>query len=69
VCVYRALSCVCLQGSELYVFACDRWLARDEDDHAIERELVPTEVIEETLKRDGSVKKKNITKKNSLISE
>ena len=39
------------------MFPCDRWLARDEEDGAIERELVATTIIEETSK-DGKVKRK-----------
>ena len=51
------------------MFKCGRWLARDEDDGAIERELVASEVVEETLKKDGSIKRKKVDKRNSLISK
>ena len=48
-----------LQGSETYTFPCGRWLARDEDDGAIERELVATKVTEEVTRGDGTVKKRD----------
>ena len=41
------------------MFPCDRWLARDEDDGALERELVATKVTEEFTRGDGTVKKKD----------
>jgi hypothetical protein len=47
-----------VQGSETFTFPCKRWLARNEDDGAIERELVPDKVIEESLRKDGSLKRK-----------
>ena len=47
------------KGSETYVFPCDRWLARDEEDGAIERELVANKVLEEIVKKDGTVKKRD----------
>ena len=32
------------------MFPCNRWLARDEDDRAIERDLVVAKLIDETMK-------------------
>ncbi|CAH1787210.1 unnamed protein product [Owenia fusiformis] len=57
------------KGSTTYVFPCDRWLARDEEDGAIERELVAGKILEETMKKDGTVKKKQIERKDTLISK
>ncbi|XP_070566658.1 lipoxygenase homology domain-containing protein 1-like isoform X2 [Ptychodera flava] len=48
------------KGSKTFTFPCGRWLARKEDDGAIVRELVPTHIIEETTRKDGSVKKKEV---------
>ncbi|XP_013416715.1 lipoxygenase homology domain-containing protein 1 isoform X2 [Lingula anatina] len=48
------------KGSVTYVFPCNRWLARDEDDGAIARELVAEKIIEENVKKDGTVKKKEL---------
>ena len=43
------------------MFPCGRWLARDEDDRAIERDLVPLKSIDENLKGyEVEVKEKNI---------
>ena len=61
--------CFWPQGSETYTFPCGRWLARDEDDGSIIRELVPQRVVEEFTRKDGSVKKKEKEKRNSLKSE
>jgi hypothetical protein len=35
------------KGSKIYVFPCNRWLARDEDDKAIERDLVASKILDE----------------------
>ena len=48
------------------MFSCKRWLARDEEDGAIERELVPERVYEEIVKKDGSVRKKEKRRDTSL---
>jgi len=56
-----------LQGSETHVFPCQRWLAKDEDDGAIERELVADKVLEEVVRRDGSVKTKELQRRNTLL--
>jgi len=55
-----------MQGSETYTFPCKRWLAKDEEDGAIERELVAENVVEEVVRRDGSVKKKELQRRNTL---
>lgn len=52
-----------------FTFPCDRWLAKDEEDGAIVRELVPEKVLEERMGRDGQVKMKERRKKDSLIGE
>ena len=43
-----------------YVFPCKRWLAKDEEDGAIVRELVPQKVLEETVSEKGEVKTKEV---------
>ena len=49
------------QGSKIFVFPCERWLARDEDDRAIERDLVPLKAIDESLKNNElQIKEKDI---------
>ena len=55
-----------MQGSETYVFPCKRWLAKDEEDGAIERELVAEKVFEEVVRKDGTVKKKELQRRNTL---
>ncbi len=55
-----------LQGSEIFTFSCKRWLARGEDDSAIERELVPDKIVQEITKKDGSIKRKEISQKGKL---
>ncbi|XP_030849367.1 lipoxygenase homology domain-containing protein 1 [Strongylocentrotus purpuratus] len=53
------------QGSRTYVFPCNRWFSRKEDDGEIIRELVPDQVTEEKTKKDGTTKTKEI-KQNTL---
>jgi len=57
---------ILMQGSETYTFPCKRWLAKDEDDRAIERELVAEKVFEEVVRKDGTVKKKELQRRNTL---
>ncbi|XP_039606557.1 lipoxygenase homology domain-containing protein 1-like [Polypterus senegalus] len=45
------------KGSETVIFPCERWLAKSEDDGQTVRELVPSEIIQEKLMRDGSLKR------------
>ena len=47
-------------------FLCNRWLASDEDDGAIVRELVATKVTSETVGNDGNTKKKELKRRNTL---
>ena len=47
------------------MFPCNRWLARDEEDKAIERELVPERITKEIVK-DGKVQQKEMKVKNQL---
>ena len=56
------------QGSITYIFPFGRWLARDEDDSAISRELVADKAIQEVSK-DGKVKAKEIKLKDKLESK
>ncbi|KAL2092882.1 hypothetical protein ACEWY4_012680 [Coilia grayii] len=44
------------KGSETIIFPCEGWLARSEEDGETVRELVPSDIITETLKRDGTLK-------------
>uniref|UniRef100_A0A8C9S0Y2 Lipoxygenase homology PLAT domains 1 n=1 Tax=Scleropages formosus TaxID=113540 RepID=A0A8C9S0Y2_SCLFO len=44
------------KGSETVIFPCERWLAKSEDDGETVRELVPSEIIQEKLLRDGTLK-------------
>ena len=55
------------KGSITYIFPCGRWLARDEDDTAISRELVAERAIQEVTK-DGQVKAKELRLKDKLES-
>ncbi|XP_022094211.1 lipoxygenase homology domain-containing protein 1-like isoform X2 [Acanthaster planci] len=48
------------KGSRTYVFPCNRWLSRKEDDGEIIRELVPAQITEEKVRKDGSTKKKEV---------
>jgi len=50
----------------MYTFPCKRWLAKDEDDGAIERELVADKVLEEVVRRDGTVKKHELQRRHTL---
>jgi hypothetical protein len=43
------------QKTKTYVFPCDRWFAKNEDDRNIVRELVPERVIEEKLNKKGQL--------------
>lgn len=40
-------------GSTTFSFPCNRWLAKNEDDGAIVRELVPSRIVEETVDEKG----------------
>ena len=55
-----------LQGCEIFTFPCNRWLARDEEDGAIERELIPDKIVTETTRRDGSLKRKEKDNRHGL---
>lgn len=46
------------KASKKFTFSCGRWLASDEDDGAIVRELVPSEIVEKSSKNGGEVKTK-----------
>jgi len=50
------------------MFPCKRWLAKNEDDGAIERELVADKVIDETACKDGTFKTKELQRRNTLSS-
>ncbi|XP_077976546.1 lipoxygenase homology domain-containing protein 1-like isoform X1 [Styela clava] len=57
------------KGHETYLFNCGRWLARDEDDGQIIRELVPTKKIEEKMSRRGQMKRMESTLSDTLKNQ
>lgn len=57
------------QKTSTYVFPCNRWFAKNEDDRQIIRELVPDKVIEEKLTRDGQLKVKEKDVRDRLDSK
>lgn len=48
------------ESSTTYTFPCKRWLAKDEDDGSVVRELIPQKVVEESVTEDGEVETKEI---------
>lgn len=54
-----------VQGSITYIFPCKRWLARDEEDCAIERELVAEKAVQEVIK-NGEVQSKEVRLSDKL---
>ncbi len=44
------------QKTNTYIFPCNRWFAKNEDDKNIVRELIPEKIIEEKLDRRGQLK-------------
>lgn len=46
------------QKTNTYVFPCNRWFSKKDDDKQIVRELVPERVIEEKVTKDGQLKVK-----------
>ena len=48
------------ETSTSYTFPCVRWLAKDEDDGSVVRELIPQKVVEETITEDGDLETKEI---------
>lgn len=57
-----------MQGSITYIFPCKRWLARDEEDGAIERELVAEKALQEVIK-NGEVQSKEVKLRDKLESK
>lgn len=57
------------QGFKLYVFLCNRWFVRDEDDKEIVRELLFEKIIKEIIRKDGEVEKKEVKVKDKFQSE
>ncbi|XP_012940880.1 lipoxygenase homology domain-containing protein 1 [Aplysia californica] len=53
-------------GSITYTFPCNRWLAKDMEDGAIERELLPEKAVQEIIGRDGQTKSKEVKIKDRL---
>ena len=41
--------------TKTFVFLCNRWFAKDEDDRSIVRDLVPEKVVEEKLDKYGDL--------------
>ena len=48
------------ETSTTYTFPCKRWLAKDEDDGSVVRELIPQRVVEESVTEDGQFETKEI---------
>ena len=48
------------ETSTTYTFPCKRWLAKDEDDGSVVRELIPNKVIEESVTEDGELQTKEL---------
>ena len=42
-------------SSVTHTFICNRWFAKNEDDGAIVRELVPSKVLQEAVDKDGKL--------------
>lgn len=58
-----------LQESETYLFECGRWLARDEDDGQIVRELAPVSKVAEKIGPHGKVKRQESKLTDTLKSK
>ncbi|XP_043570379.1 lipoxygenase homology domain-containing protein 1-like [Chiloscyllium plagiosum] len=54
------------KGSETITFPCERWLAKSEDDGEIIRELVPLEIVQTKLLKDGTLKHSESTVEDAL---
>eukprot|EP00061_Rhincodon_typus_P012512 g38293.t1 len=54
------------KGSATIIFPCERWLAKSEDDGEIIRELVPLEIIQKKLLKDGTLKHSESTVDDAL---
>ncbi|MBN3300355.1 LOXH1 protein, partial [Amia calva] len=54
------------KGSETVIFPCERWLAKSEDDGETVRELVPSDIIQEKLLRDGTLKRSETEVEDAL---
>ncbi|CAM2710921.1 unnamed protein product [Rotaria socialis] len=52
--------------SKTFIFPCDRWFAKDEDDHSIVRELVPEKILEEEVGKGGKLKVRENEVQNRL---
>lgn len=48
------------ETSTTYTFPCKRWLAKDEDDGSVVRELIPNRVVEETVTEDGELETREV---------
>ena len=48
------------ETSTTYTFPCKRWLAKDEDDGSVVRELIPQRVVEESVTEDGQFETREI---------
>ncbi len=56
------------QKTKTYVFPCNRWFAKNEDDRSIVRELVPDKIIEEKLSKSGQLQVKEKEVRDRLES-
>ena len=67
--VFLMLTVTTLQGSITYSFPCEHWLARSEEDGAIERELLPDKITKEVVGSHGNVKRQNMQIQDKPISK
>lgn len=56
------------KGSKIYVFPCDKWLARNKGDGDIERDLVPSKIIDEKYE-NGEIRVKEKDVRENLESK
>lgn len=56
------------KGSKIYVFPCDKWFSRKKDDGDIQRDLVPTKIIDEKYEH-GEIVVKEKDVRNQLESK
>lgn len=55
--------------SKTYIFPCNRWFSKKEDDRQIVRELIPDKVVEEKVDRDGKLKVRELDIEDRLESK
>ena len=56
------------QGDSEYIFPCNRWLSKTEDDGALSRELVAVDKQEFERRRQRSLQRKQSVKRSSSVA-